>query len=242
MSAGSPSGSRSPDRAAGPYTACKGSAAYGFLQHPTPARTSWSAIVASDVPIDGGTTDAQGLGDRRHRVLPGAIHLLGHLQLVPAQHRRPTTVAAASPRGGQPGAGTFADQVAFELGQGSEDMEHELAPGVVVSIASWRLQNPTPRSARPVTVSTRCRRERPNRSSFQTTRVSPGRSWSRSCSRTGRSVRAPLAVSAGASPIASPSWAPDRLWGVPLQSALGSSNNLSPERRCVTTGSSQIPG
>jgi hypothetical protein len=31
---------------------------------------------------------------------------------------------------------------------------------------------------------------------FQTTRVSPGRSWSRTCSRTKRLVRAPLAVSA----------------------------------------------
>ena len=31
------------------------------------------------------------------------------------------------------------------------------------------------------------------------------------------------------------------LWGFPF-SRLGSSNNLSPERRCVTTGSSQIPG
>jgi hypothetical protein len=40
---------------------------------------------------------------------------------------------------------------------------------VVVSIASWRLRNPTPRSARPVMVSTRWRRERPSRSSFQTT-------------------------------------------------------------------------
>jgi hypothetical protein len=42
-----------------------------------------------------------------------------------------------------------------------------------VSIASWRLRNPIPCSARPVTVSTRWRRERPRRSSFQTTRVSP---------------------------------------------------------------------
>jgi hypothetical protein len=31
-----------------------------------------------------------------------------------------------------------------------------------------------PRSARLVTVSTRCRRDRPSRSSFQATRVSPG--------------------------------------------------------------------
>jgi hypothetical protein len=38
-----------------------------------------------------------------------------------------------------------------------------LPPGVVVvvSIASWRLRNPTPRSVRPVTVSTRWPRARP---------------------------------------------------------------------------------
>src|SRR5215218_10170306 len=58
-----------------------------------------------------------------------------------------------------------------------------LPPGVVVSIASCRLRNPIPRSATPVTVSTRCRRERPRRSSFHTTRVSPGRSWSSRRSR-----------------------------------------------------------
>jgi hypothetical protein len=34
---------------------------------------------------------------------------------------------------------------------------------------------------------------------------------------------------------------PGVLLGFPF-SRLGSSNNLSPERRCVTTGSSQIPG
>jgi hypothetical protein len=49
-----------------------------------------------------------------------------------------------------------------------------LPPGVVVSIASCRLRNPIPRSARLVTVSTRCRSDLPSRSSFQTTRLSPG--------------------------------------------------------------------
>ena len=104
-------------------------------------------------------------------------------------------MAAAGPGGSQPGAGPFADEVAFELGQGGEHMEDKLAAGVVVSMASCRLRNPTPRSASPVMVSTRWWRERPRRSSFQTTRVSPGRSWSRSWVRVERSVRAPLAVS-----------------------------------------------
>jgi hypothetical protein len=89
--------------------------------------------------------------------------------------------------GGQPGGGAFADQVTFELGQGREHVEHQLAAGVVVSMASWRLRNPMPRPARPVTVSTSWRRERPRRSSFHPTRGSPGRSWSGSWARVGRS-------------------------------------------------------
>jgi hypothetical protein len=36
-------------------------------------------------------------------------------------------VAAAGPGGGQPSHRAFADEVAFELGQGGEDMEHKLA-------------------------------------------------------------------------------------------------------------------
>jgi hypothetical protein len=38
-------------------------------------------------------------------------------------------VTAAGPGGGQSRGGAFADEVAFELGQGREDMEHELAAG-----------------------------------------------------------------------------------------------------------------
>jgi hypothetical protein len=40
----------------------------------------------------------------------------------------------------------------------------------VVSTCSCRLRNSTPRSTRPVMVSTRWRSDRPSRSSFQTTR------------------------------------------------------------------------
>jgi hypothetical protein len=37
--------------------------------------------------------------------------------------------AAAGPGGGQPRRSAFADEVAFELGQGGEDVEDELAAG-----------------------------------------------------------------------------------------------------------------
>jgi hypothetical protein len=39
---------------------------------------------------------------------------------VAGHNRRPTTLAATSPGGGQPGAGPFPHQIALELGQGSE--------------------------------------------------------------------------------------------------------------------------
>ena len=51
-------------------------------------------------------------------------------------------MAAAGPGRGQPRGGAFPDEVALELGQGREHMEDELAAGVVVSIASWRLRIP----------------------------------------------------------------------------------------------------
>jgi hypothetical protein len=38
-------------------------------------------------------------------------------------------VAPAGSGGGQPGGGAFADEVAFELGQGGKDVEDELATG-----------------------------------------------------------------------------------------------------------------
>jgi hypothetical protein len=44
------------------------------------------------------------------------MHLLGHLNLVGGHDRWAAAVAAAGPGGGQPGAGAFADEVAFELG------------------------------------------------------------------------------------------------------------------------------
>ena len=43
-------------------------------------------------------------------------------------HARGTAaVAAAGPGGSQPGGRAFADEVAFELGQGGKDMEDQLA-------------------------------------------------------------------------------------------------------------------
>jgi hypothetical protein len=88
-----------------------------------------SASVSIEVAVDRGAADAKGLGDGAHRVLPRRIHLPGHLEPVPTQHRRPTAAAATGPGGGQASSGAFADQVALELGQGGKDVEDELATG-----------------------------------------------------------------------------------------------------------------
>jgi hypothetical protein len=50
-----------------------------------------------------------------------------YMEFVTRQHRRPAAAAAASPGSGQPSGGAFADEVAFELGQGCEHVEHQLA-------------------------------------------------------------------------------------------------------------------
>ena len=57
------------------------------------------------------------------------VHLAWDLELVAGQHRRPAAVAAAGPSSSQPSGCAFADEVAFELGQGGEDVEDELAAG-----------------------------------------------------------------------------------------------------------------
>src|SRR5258708_24381595 len=66
---------------------------------------------------------------------------------------------------------------------------------VVVSIFSVRLFKPTPFSCSRDTVSIRCFKERPRRSSFQTTSVSPGRTKARAWFRASRSALAPLILS-----------------------------------------------
>jgi hypothetical protein len=55
------------------------------------------------------------------------VTVLGHLKLVAAQHRRPAAAATPGPGCGKPSGRALADQVAFELGQGREHMEDELA-------------------------------------------------------------------------------------------------------------------
>jgi hypothetical protein len=89
--------------------------------------SDWLAASAEHMAVDRGAADSQGGGDRADCVLPGAVHLLRHPHLVSGHHRRSATTATASVGRGQPGDRALADQVAFELGQGGEDVEDELA-------------------------------------------------------------------------------------------------------------------
>ena len=79
--------------------------------------------------------------------------------------------------------------------------------GVVVSICSVRERNATPCACMVVIMWNRCDSERPSRSSFQTTRQSPGRTSQAPAGVRERSSRAPLAFSAnrcrGSTPAAS---------------------------------------
>jgi hypothetical protein len=107
-----------------------GSFARTFSQPQTLSRPLTDpAVGAGEVPIDRGPADPERVGNRQDRVLPRCVHLLGHPQLMPAQHRRPATVAAPGPGRSQPGVRPLTDQVAFELGQGREDWKTSLPPG-----------------------------------------------------------------------------------------------------------------
>ena len=70
---------------------------------------------------------------------------------------------------------TLADEVALELPEGGEQWNTSRSSGVVVSTASVSERNPTPRRSNAATVSIRCGRLRPSRSSFQVTSTSPAR-------------------------------------------------------------------
>ena len=74
-------------------------------------------------------------------------------------------------------------------------LKTNLPPLVVVSIASVRLTNPIPLVLKSSTSVSKCLRERPSRSSRQTTKVSPLRSWSRHLSSPGLDSLAPETVS-----------------------------------------------
>jgi hypothetical protein len=87
-----------------------------------------------------------------------------------------------------------ARQVAFELGQGVEHVKDELAAGGGGVDRFLQAAEPDAALGEFGDGVDQVAQRAGQRSSFQTTRVSPGRSWSRSCLRVGRSVRVPPLV------------------------------------------------
>jgi hypothetical protein len=104
-------------------------------------------------------------------------------------------VAATGPGYGQPGCGALADQVAFELGQGGKHVEDELAAGGGGVDRLLEAAEPDPALGQPSDSIDKMAQRAAQPVQLPDDQVSPGRSWSRTCSRVGRSVRAPLAVS-----------------------------------------------
>jgi hypothetical protein len=158
-------------------------------------RGEWSASVAGEMPADRGPTDPQSRGDRADRVLPRAMHLSSHLELVGGHDRGSAALAAAGPGGSQPRSSAFADEVAFELGQGGEHMEDELAAGG--GGVDRLLQAPEPDPA--LSEAGDGADQLPQRSAEAVEFPDDqGVAWAelvQDCWRVGRLVRAPLAVS-----------------------------------------------
>jgi hypothetical protein len=75
-----------------------------------------SAAGMGEMAVDRGAADAEGLGDRGDRVVPGPVYVLNDLELAGGHDRGSAAVAAPGPGRGQPGGGAFADEVAFEFG------------------------------------------------------------------------------------------------------------------------------
>jgi hypothetical protein len=88
--------------------------------------------------------------------------------------------------------GALEDEVSFELREGGEDVEDERG-GVDALLERAELSLPLVEPGE--SVDTRWRRDGPSRASLHTTSVSPGRSWSRTLSSSGRAVNVPPAVS-----------------------------------------------
>jgi hypothetical protein len=86
-------------------------------------------LLLLQVTVEGAAADLEPAGDLGRGVAAAGVQLAGQLDLAGVEHRRAAAVAAASPGGYQPGGGALAHQVAFELGQGGEDVEDKLAAG-----------------------------------------------------------------------------------------------------------------
>jgi hypothetical protein len=98
-----------------------------------------------DVLVDGGAADAEQPGDGGDGVVRSGQQVAGVAERLRGHGRGPAETGATGAGGVQSLAGALDDQLADELRQRGEDVEDQPAAGVVVSRASCRLLNPTPR-------------------------------------------------------------------------------------------------
>src|SRR2546427_7613373 len=79
--------------------------------------------------VDRCPADTDRPGDRLHGVLPRVIQLTGEPDLVGGHGAGASAEPAAGTGSSEASLGPFPDQLPFELGQGAEDMEDQLATG-----------------------------------------------------------------------------------------------------------------
>ena len=82
-----------------------------------------------EVAVEGCSADAYDLGDRFHGVLSAGVQLSGDGEFVGREDGWSSADASSGSCGGEAGDGAVADEVAFELGEGAEEVEHEFAAG-----------------------------------------------------------------------------------------------------------------
>ena len=145
-----------------------------------------------ECPVDGAAADSQRPGELGHGDVPGLIPRPGQPGLLRGElgrrpPRRPRARAAARPTAARSAISSRSNSAsAAKIWKTRRPVLAE------VSIPSCREANATPRPASALTVSTRCRSDRPSRSSRHTTSVSPARRYpmhSVSCGRCGQLPR-----------------------------------------------------
>ena len=165
------------------------------LAAPAPRRAAWRSGRLLERPVDGAAADAQRPGDLGHGNVLGFVPGPGQPGLLRGEFggrppRRPRARAAARATAARSAISSRSNSAnAAKMWKTSRPVL------VVVSIPSCRDANATPRSASALTVSTRCRSDRPSRSSRHTTSVSPARRYPRHRVSSGRSASFPYAVS-----------------------------------------------
>lgn len=122
-----------------------------------------------EATVHGGPRHPQHAGDRSHMMLARGVHRAGRRELLLRPYRRPATLPTPRPRGRQTGHRPLPDQVPLKLRQRGEPWKTSRPPGVAVSMDSVRDRNATPRPSKSATTSSRCRSDRPSRSSRHTT-------------------------------------------------------------------------